>query len=477
MKTKHLTNLLLLFATITSLQFMFIATANAEYLQNKNDAIKHAVGVLKGIYTDCSKEEAIIVLRNAAINDSIPYAMNALGLAYMEGVGIEKDTIKAIYWLENAGIFGFSDAYHNIGAIYKEGKSGIRQNFEKAYKAFAIGADKGNVVCRYDAGFMLYKGLGCEQDYAKSIKLFKSASDDGHLGAMYMLGLCYRNGYGTGKDENMGMKLLNKAADLGYSAAIEEIYRPNPENYMHDILISDNVTKMIPTNMPRIITNINDTTLLKGYYKGVLIVYDWSGKFILNEKPIQMSVKRERNEIMGQLLICNDTIPFRATIQPDGSLKYKKTYANLEERYTKGGRTNYKLDHAKLDIWENKICGELSLFSLKQREPERPMYMELYSTENLRKDDNTDKYNYITIKPNPFDLQFNAEFMLLESANVIVRIFDKYGVIVWQKKLGNMVRGQHEISISPNLSTGYYVLNISAGKQVLRTIIIKKGSK
>ena len=463
---------------LTFMMLTFTVGSYADTARTGNDDVMHAVGVLKGIYEDYPEEKAISILQNAAEKDTMAYAMNVLGLLYMEGIGTEKNAEKAIYWLNKAGECGFSDAYHNLGILYKQGKCGEKQNFAASYQAFMKGAEAGSAVCCYDAGFMLYKGLGCKQDYGKAMGLFLTASDNGNIYATYMLGLCYRNGYGTERDEGKGMELLNKSATLGYSAAIEEISRVNPENCLTDIFVSDSIFADIPASMPEIRADVNDTTLLKGTYNGYVVMYDWSGQYVLGEKPVVMSIARTGKEVSGYIILGTDSVPFTADMTQEGNLRFKKSYVSLNERYTFNGKVKYKLDNAGLDIWTDRIRGSLSLYSLSQKEPERPMYMELYRDghENISGvKGNT--CNYINITPNPFDSQFDAIFELKESTTAIVRIFDKFGMTVWQQDLGALEAGKHKIILCPNIRQGYYVLNISAGKQALRTIIVKKGSE
>ena len=458
------------------MMLVYVVGAFAGNTRVGNDEVMHAVGVLKGIYQDYTKEKAVSILLNAAENDTVAYAMNALGLAYMEGIGTEQNAEKAISWLKKAGENGYCDAYHNLGVIYKLGKCGEKQNFTAAYNAFIKGAEAGSDACRYGAGFMLYKGLGCAQDYGKAMELFQTASDNGNVYATYMLGLCYRNGYGTAQDEEQGMELLNQAATLGYSAAIEEMSRKNPENYLSGIIVSDSAFTDIPASMPEIKADVNDTTLLRGKYSGCVVMYDWSGRHVLGEKPVCMSVSRTGEEISGYLLLGTDSVPFKADITAEGSLKFKKSYVSLKERYTFNGKVQYRLDSADLDIWNDRIRGRLSLYSLSQREPERPMFMELYRGAYGKTDnDNACADGYIAIAPNPFDSQFDAIFELRENATATARVFDKFGVLIWQQSLGTFEAGKHKVALSPDIRPGYHVLNISAGKQVLRTIIVKKG--
>lgn len=469
---------LCMWSILTLMMLVSTVGSYANTARTDNDDVMHAVGVLKGIYEDYPKEKAISILRNAAENDTMAYAMNALGLIYMEGIGTEENAEKAIYWLNRAGECGFSNAYHNLGIIYKQGKCGERQNFVASYKAFMKGAEAGSAVCSYDAGFMLYKGLGCKQDYGKAMELFQTASDKGNIYATYMLGLCYRNGYGTEQDETRGMELLNMSATLGYSAAIEELSRANPENCLTDIFVSDSIFADVPTSMPEIRADVNDTTLLRGYYRGYVVMYDWSGQHVLGEKPVVMSIVRTGREASGYIILGTDSVPFKADMTAEGSLKFKNSYVSLNERYTFDGKVKYRLDSANLDIWKDKIQGSLSLYSLSQKEPERPMYMELYRAgRETINEGQGNAYQYISITPNPFDYQFDAIFELKEATTAIVRVFDKFGMMTWQQNLGTLEAGKHKITLSPSIRQGYHVLNISAGKQTLRTIIVKKGGE
>ena len=440
----------------------------------KTDSIKHAVRILKGMDKDRSTSWAVSVLRSAADNDSIAYAMNSLGMAYMAGIGVEQDSTQTVYWLEKAADRGFKEAYHNLGRMYKNSYCGVKQNFVKSYQYFEKGAEKNSVLCMYDMGFMLYKGLGCQQDYVRAAELFEKGANRDYTPALYMLGLCYRNGYGVEADTAKAHFYLKRSAALGYRYALEELYRPHPENYMHDDYIGNATYGNVPESMPEISPEVNDTSLLAGEYQGFVVMYDWSGEYVLGEKPVIMTIGRDDNGINGVTVFGNDTVPFKALLSKEGKLEFSEGDISLCERYYPSGKVRYRMDYAMLDIWQNDIKGELRLYSLWLKEPERPMYLELH---RIGSDILTDKdrYSKITISPNPFNSTFTANFELLTAADAKVKIFDKYGALVYSRNLGSLQAGTNSLSISPDILQGTYVLNITAGKQVLRTIIVKNG--
>ena len=454
---------------------LLCAFCSVSMADNKTDSIKHAVRILKGMDKDRSLSWAVSILRSAADNDSIAYAMNSLGMAYMAGIGVEQDSIQCVYWLEKAAANGFKEAFHNLGRMYKNSYCGVKQDFVKSYQYFEKGAEKNSVLCMYDMGFMLYKGLGCGQDYQHAAELFQKASNRDYSPALYMLGLCYRNGYGVEADTARANFCLKRSAALGYRYAIEELCRPHPENYMHEDYIDNATYGNVPENMPDISPEVNDTSLLAGEYQGFVVMYDWSGSYVLGEKPVMMTMGRDKDGISGITVFGNDTVPFRATMSKEGKLKFSEGDISLCERYYTSGKVRYRMDYAMFDIWQDNIKGELRLYSLWLNEPERPMYLELHR-KGSDMQPAKDRYSRITISPNPFSSTFTANFELpATAADAKVKIFDKYGALVYSRSLGNLQAGKHSLPISPDILQGTYVLNITAGKQVLRTIIVKNG--
>ena len=178
-----------IFRTRTVVIIMLLLSVSPIFSTEESENVKQAVSVLKGLDNSQTKTWAINVLRQAAETDSSAYAMNALGIAYMKGMGLEQDDSLAALWFERAGQNGYIDAFHNLGSFYKNRP---QQDFVRAALSFQKGAEAGSIMSLYDYGFMLYKGLGCNQDYAQAVSLFRRGADYDHSPCLYMLGLCYR---------------------------------------------------------------------------------------------------------------------------------------------------------------------------------------------------------------------------------------------------------------------------------------------
>ena len=467
-------------ALLTLLSACMLCHGNDVAAQREDD-VRQALRTLKGLEEDRTKEWAVEVLREEAESNLSGEAMNALGIACLTGTGTEYDKEQGLQWLERAGSNGYNAAFHNLGVIYKLGRYGVAQDFKRAFAVFSEGAELGQPSCLYDAGYMLYKGLGCTQDYKKAAMLFFNGTRAGNTAAMYMLGLCFRNGYGVERDEALADSLLQRSAVLDYKPALEELLRPEPENCLGEDFSAEN---SLPRQMPEVNATVNEVSMFSGQYSGFIVMYDWSGQHVLGEKPVTMSVEDiQGDSLTGKLIFANDTVPFRAGITSEGRLSFTAGKVSLDERYTVGKKVSYTLNEAMLDIWKDNIKGRLSLYSLKEKEPERPMYMELQKRpspalpvrEGDDADEDADRYTRIVAAPNPFSTDFSATFELAEACEAQVRIFNQFGVLVYGRALGMLEAGTHTETFSPNILDGTYVLNIKAGQQVLRTIIVKKG--
>ena len=433
-----------------------------------NHSFTTAMETLKGIGKTMTDRHALEVVRRHAVNDSNAYAMNVLGIAYMAGKGTVQDSALAVYWMEQAGKHGYKEAYNNLGMMYKNKDGRNKRYLEKAVYYFKQGTERNSVMCSYALGYMFYKGLGCTQDYTKALALFEKGVGKDHAPSLYMTGLCFRNGYGTEQNEQKAAFYLKRAAALGYSPALEELCRPCPENaYI--------CGKNLSGALLHVQTDINDTSLLHGEYKGVLTLYDWSGTFVIGEKELALRIDNDGESFSGTMVFGNDSVAFDARMGGNGRLSFQNANVSLKERYlaNKIPQVKYLLDNADLDIRNNSLSGTLSLFSTVLNEPERPMHMTLYRAVSGNETEESPS-NDIKVSPNPFGGELNATFSLTERGPVTARIYDKSGICVYSNNLGTMDAGEHSATLFPNLRHGHYILSVTAGQQTLRTIIVKK---
>ena len=69
-----------------------------------------------------------------------PLAYCQIGYAYLEGIGVEKDLVKAFEYTKKGAELGDRDAQYNIGTMYEDGV-GVNSDIEQAkiwYKKAAL---------------------------------------------------------------------------------------------------------------------------------------------------------------------------------------------------------------------------------------------------------------------------------------------------------------------------------------------------
>ena len=328
-------------------------------------------------YNEKKHSWAIRTLTDITASDSVSYYLFYLGLAYFDGIGVESDVDMGVTLLEKAGQAGYDRAYNVLGNIYRQGRNGVCQDFKKAYGYYCIGADRDNRQCLYYKGLMQYKGLGCKQDYQKAAQAFYMAANARDANSWYMLGLCSRNGYGLVKDSVAAIFCLKRAARMRCREASEELKRQHEETYMHDVYANDARYSYIPDSMPSVRPSVGDSALTAGSYRGFLVTYDWSGKYILDERPLAMTVVGGAGGgLSGTLTVGEETASFRGELS-GGRLVFNDGGLTMPDRYVRGGKVDYDLDNMVLDASDGKIRGRLNLMARSQKEPGRPMYFEL----------------------------------------------------------------------------------------------------
>lgn len=438
------------------------------------DEWRLAVDVLKGKDNTRDKAWAVQRLEQSLTEEKDAFVLNVLGVAYLHGLGTEQDTARAVACFEESGEMGYSLSYHNLGMMYKYA-TGVKQDFRKAFQAFAKGAETGQPSNCYNCGFMYYKGLGCEQDYGKAVELFRRAADFDHAPSLFMLGLCYRNGYGVEADTVVGNTYLRQSAALGQADAMEELLNEEPENTMvraHAATLDESIT--VPEEMPSIVPYLpQNSQEVAGQYQGVIVTYDWSGKNIIEEKPLAVDLTVLGDSVAGLWEQGLDTIPFTAKLTPEGVLHFGDVTAQLYDRYALSGRSTYRFDMADFNYQTGTLTGQLRLYSLSEMEPERPMYVSLRkaTAEELTEEEIRSSLKAYS---SPSTDQVILKFILAEDVPAVrISFFNRTGLNVQNFTYGYLPAGECTLTLSPSLSDGAYTIRVLAGNQQYQTVIVK----
>lgn len=431
------------------------------FAQSSDDVVSDAIDILKGKTIGKSTEWAIKILRNVEDKHQKAKAHNALGVAYLKGIGVSQDSALAVSFFEEAAHLGNADSYYNLGKMMKDAPR-RNQNFRKAVHYFEKGAEQGNLACCYAAGYMYYKGLGCTQDYSRAVAYFQKDVKGNSPSCQFMLGLCYRNGFGVEKNVKKADDILGKAALDNYILAIEETIRDKSE--VEDVLLLTEKDEFIPESMPDVEPFMNTENNLSGKYKGVLVTYDWSGNQVVRNEIIEIYLSKSGNDYHGIWIQGSDTIPVTGKLTDDEKLSFSDTRINLTDRYRNNSKINCVFDDATLALVGSSLTGSLRMFSYTDNEPLRPMYLAL-SKENNNEAEKNPYFCEIESYPIPGTGQIEVRFVLPQNVTgATVSITSQNGLFARSYKLGSLNAGQQRLTISTNLNKGVYIINVKADK-------------
>lgn len=123
-------------------------------------------------------------------------AMNNIGWAYHQGLGVEPNQTKAKEWFEKAIEKGNLYAMSNLGIAYFNGMYApeIPQDYQKALELLTIPANNGDVKSMYAMGIMGLYGIGgiepTEQNLQIAQQFIRMAAEQGHPLAQELLEKC-----------------------------------------------------------------------------------------------------------------------------------------------------------------------------------------------------------------------------------------------------------------------------------------------
>ena len=415
-------------------------------------------------------------------------AMNALGIIYSKGLGTEVDPDRAISWFEKAGQHKYAKAWYNLGLIYKNGVD-VPQDFAKAVACFSKGSELNSSTNHYSLGYMKYKGLGCGQSYEEAVPLFRKGIKGGSLGSMYMLGLCFRNGYGLVANVDSARYWLEKSAAKGYSFAKEEMREAKSENISAVEAKANKGSDKQGVNAAadKEFSNLKHQAgsgNISGTYTGYLIRYDWSGKNVIGKSQLKLTLNGQQENYNGDWA---EDETLATAIQgklTDTALIFSNTDYERTDHYSAKKPATFEFRNAHLQVVKTGdsvfLMGTVQQFSMRQNEPEKPIYISLFKEDNTSPTQSKvvpDKADLmisnVVVFPNPFSSNFQVSFNLKTAKEVTIYLADLMGGTIYLKT-HNLTAGEQNVAISTEAPRGTYVLKVQYGKEVHSTVLIKQ---
>jgi hypothetical protein len=286
---------------------------------------------------------------------------------------------------------------------------------------------------------------------------------------MYFKALCFKYGYGIAINTDSANYYFNTAALKGYQQANNELLNNTTTTTgRQQKQQTINYVFETPNHKPQTDAFINIPTSkkfvqLNGNFIGNLNQYDYSGKKLLAQIPINLQVSTNKNIITGDLIFNhNQSIQLNA-IQQGNQLIFSQTtieqnnstIKNNTKHPTQNNVLIFKTANLNIETKAdtNYLTGTLQLFNTYTHETEKPINIKL--TQQNKQTDNPKHQtpNNIAVSPNPNKGNFNISFNLPQPSTVKININNPQGQVVYTKIFQQLPQGKQNVAI-PNIKGG-----------------------
>lgn len=462
---------------------LLFSFCTAAYAQSDSTAITDSAELyLTGTFKKYNPQKAFQLFTLRA-NAGEPKAMNALGMHYAKGLGVDSNFALAKYWFLQAANNGYHKAWVNAGMLYKT-HSTDSTGYAAAVQYFISAVQLQEPSAFFALGYMYYKGLGCTQSYTQALQYFKTGNTTGSAACMYFTGLCFKYGYGINANTDSATYYITQAAAKGYKQAQAELTAYN--NYAARSLQKTqqiNIVALQEPDMPY--TKTKSTTIytnIDGSYTGTLTQYDYSGKKILAQIPLTLQLFSNGKMITGSWQQINEPAITLNAVQQGNELLF--TANNFITTTILARRKQQKIvfksaaftQHATTD--SIYLQGSLLLFNTYTKETDKPVQITLAKKKTINNNPTTDN---LIVFPNPVkeNNSINIRFTLHKATPVRISIHNALGQVVYTHIHTEVLKaGIHEIRLSgvqTALKTaGIYILQVKGNGIQQTTAFIKE---
>lgn len=133
--------------------------------------------------------------------------------------GLKHDDVNGRKLMKLAALSGSPAADYWLGRATFDGRFGMAQSYERAYKHFEHGARTANPACCIAQGVMLLRGLGTAKDERRGLYYLNSAANNGRPDAVCLLAYAVYNGISVEADAAKAAEMLQEAAAMEYPDA------------------------------------------------------------------------------------------------------------------------------------------------------------------------------------------------------------------------------------------------------------------
>ena len=112
-----------------------------------------------------------------------PAAQYELGKRYLQGIGVQKNTLQGFYWLKHAANGNHREAQFQLAKLYQKGDGVVQNDFE-ALTYYKQAAQNGHATAQYELGLLYFKGIVVPQSFVHAYAWMNLAAANGNPKAL-----------------------------------------------------------------------------------------------------------------------------------------------------------------------------------------------------------------------------------------------------------------------------------------------------
>ncbi len=449
----------------------FWATNLKAQLDTSSASVDSATIYLTGTYKKYDPHKSFTLFMQRALGGE-PKAMNALGMHYTKGLGVDSNFNEAVYWFTLAARAGYTKAWVNLGMLHKriaEDSAG----YVVANNYFDSALLVQEASAYFAKGYMLYKGLGCNQSYAEAINLFRSGVAQNRPDCMYFIGLCFKHGFGVAANSDSATFYIDNAAKRGYRQAnalfaegAGTSARGNGKVVSESLVEAKDPFRKVYFSR----TSLN----IDGKYLGELVEYDYSGKFVTRQMPLELDLKPIGNRLVVQWKQGNDK-PIMMEARMEGNkLKFSGSNFLLTSMKAKANKQTILFKSATLNqktVGNSLILeGNVIMYNTFTKETTKPIAVKLVKAKEQEV-----LTNRIAVLPNPVKSSFTVSIFVEQACKGTLQIFNQDGILLYIETDKRLAKGKNLFTLNKNLgSSGVYLIQFRNKNVHLSTAFLKE---
>ena len=433
---------------------------------SRNDSLRAADSYLRGENVSLDYKKAAYLYYNLAKQGDVR-AMNRLAGMYRQGFGVEKNPKKAASLYLEAAKKGSGKAAYNLAGMFKQGE-GVPRNYERAYwlykQAYKLGYRK---KAAYALGYMSYKGLGTEQSYEKALRYFHKGDSLDNPSCQYFIGLCHMAGNGVAQDTEKGKRWMEKALANGSEEASGFIRTGRIKNY-EGVRFRSSVE-------PAAKVENSARGGLSGVWNGKMTRYDWSGRKVMEETPLELRLDFSGERLSGYWTQ-NDSV----TMKVSGHLE-DSTWVFDDMRYEDSRiqrpwdvtAASFRIDSTSVG---EQLVGTVEQYSPETREPSSPVSISLSRTAkgySPISGELASGGNSLSVLPNPFEREVTLRYTLTREQKVRITVSSMDGAQVHSSSR-YAGEGENTTVLSLDVAAGTYIVSLEGENVKLNAKMVKK---